>query len=374
MNLALNRSLMPLVLSAVCLLLPCMASAALDAPVSPKAQPGVASLMRVLDGISGRYILAGQQELGWDARRVDEDIAYVEKTTGRTPVIRGLDFGDYTYDAIAPERLHATERAIAWAKRGGVVTFSCHLCVTIDSPKGSPQFYSSNMNSAGTKFDIRRAVIEGTPENKELLEKLDVVARELKKLQDAGVTVIWRPFHECSGNWFWWGLHGPEPYKKLWRLTFARYTQQHGLTNLIWCYNPTDSVEQMKAWYPGDDVVDMIGLDVYPKTKRLFGLFPAKDPHPTFSDDYKQMRTFTGGRKVVALTENGAIPDPDKLFAEGGGWAYFLTWNEFASNPAQNSAAFLKSVYQHPQVITLDEFPEILAKSSQSDSAPGAPK
>lgn len=52
--------------------------------------------MRVLDRISGRYILSGQQELGWDAYRVDEDIAYVEKTTGKTPVIRGLDFGDYT--------------------------------------------------------------------------------------------------------------------------------------------------------------------------------------------------------------------------------------------------------------------------------------
>lgn len=161
------------------------------------------------------------------------------------------------------------------------------------------------MNSAGTKFDIRQAVIEGTPENKELLEKLDVVAHELKKLQDAGVIVIWRPFHECSGGWFC-GHARPR-------------TLQETVAN---------------------QVVDMIGLDVYPKT-------PEK--HPTFSDDYKQMRAFAGGRKVVALTESGAIPDPDKLFADGGGWAYFLTWNEFASNPAQNTAAFLKSVYQHPQ-------------------------
>lgn len=359
-----NGGLTVLALIAVIgLFLPSAARAALDAPVTPNAQPGVAALMRVLDRISGRYILSGQQELGWDVRRVGEDIAYVEKTTGKTPVIRGLDFGDYTYDAAAPQRLHATERAIAWANRGGVVTFSCHLCVTIDSPKGSPQFYSASMNSSGTKFDIRQAVIDGTPENKELLGKLDVVAHELKKLQDAGVTVIWRPFHECSGGWFWWGAHGPEPFKKLWRIMFTRYTQQYGLTNLIWCYNPTDSAEKMKAWYPGDEVVDMVSIDVYPKTWSFFGLIEGR--HPTFADDYKQMHAFTGGRKVVAMSENGAIPDPDKLFAEGGGWAYFLTWNEFASNPAQNSAAFLKSVYQHPQVITRDGFPAIYAANSQ---------
>lgn len=363
MSRSVKRVLVCLTWSLICsVFLSGLARAALDAPVSPHAQPGVGALMRVLDGISGKYILAGQQELGWDARRVDEDIAFIREKTGKSPVVRGLDFGDYTLDEKAPQRLRATERAIEWAKQGGVVTFSCHMCVTIGSPNGSAQFYSFNMNSAGTRFDIRQAVIEGTPENREVTAQMDVVAHELKKLRDAGVTVIWRPFHECSGNWFWWGVHGPEPYKKLWRLMFERYTRHHGLTNLIWCYNPTDAAEKMAAWYPGDDVVDMIGIDVYPKTGVFWGLI--KGRHPTYSGDYKRMRAFTAGRKVVAMTENGAIPDPDKLFAEDGGWSYFLTWNEFASNPAQNSLEFLKSVYAHPRVITLDEFPSIYAAHS----------
>ena len=350
----------------------CVARAALDAPVSPHAQPGVGSLLQLLDRISGRYILSGQQELGWDGSRVDEDIAYVEKTTGKSPVIRGFDFGDYTDDTAGPDRRHTTERAIAWAKRGGVVTFSCHMGMTIGSPPGPPQFYSASMYSTGTKFDVRQAVIDGTPENRELLAKFDIVADELKILQDAGVTVIWRPFHECSGGWFWWGMYGPEPYRKLWRLMFTRYTQQHGLTNLIWCYNPTDSTEKMKAWYPGDDVVDMVSIDVYPKTWSFFGLIEGK--HPTFADDYKRMRAFIGGRKVVAMSENGAIPDPDKLFVEGAGWAYFLTWNQFENNSTHNSPPFLKTVYQHPKVITLDEFPELLAANLPSLPKPAAVK
>ena len=282
------------------LFLPCVVRAGLDAPVSPHAQPDVGSLLQLLDRISGRYILSGQQELGWDPRRVEEDITYIREKTGKSPVILGLDFGDYTTDASAPTRLHATERAMAWAKQGGVVTFSCHMCMSIGSPAGQPQFYAPGVEGRpGTTFDIRQAVIDGTPENRELLANLDIVAHELKKLQDAGVTVIWRPFHECSGGWFWWGMHGPEAFKALWRITFDRYTKQHGLTNLIWCYNPTDSTEKMKAWYPGDDVVDMVSLDVYPKTGSFFGLFEGE--HPTFADDYKRMRAFIGGRKVVAM-------------------------------------------------------------------------
>ena len=123
-----NSGLARFALGAVfCFFISGVVRADLDAPVSPHAQPGVGSLRRVLDGISGRYILSGQQELGWDARRVDEDIAYIRKTTGKSPVIRGLDFGQYTQDPSSRMSLHETERAIAWAKQGGVVTFSCHL-------------------------------------------------------------------------------------------------------------------------------------------------------------------------------------------------------------------------------------------------------
>lgn len=341
-----------MVLTLVGFLRPSAVLAAVDAPVTPNAQPGVAALMTILDQVSGRSILSGQMEIGWAADRVEEDIDYVKATTGKYPVVRGLDFGDYTYNAEAPSRLHATERAIAWAARGGIVTFSCHMMMAIGSPPGQPQFYTKK-----TTFDVRQAVIDGTPENRELLAKLDVVAHELQKLQRAGVTVIWRPWHECSGGWFWWGAHGPEPYKKLWRLTFDRFVHHDRLDNLIWCYTATEAPGAVEAWYPGDDVVDMVGLDFYPKSLTLFGLLEPR--HPTFATEYARLRTLTHGRKVIALTENGAIPDPDRLFADGANWSYFLTWNQFENNPAHNSAAFLRRVYTHPRVITLDTYPAL---------------
>jgi len=325
--------------------------AALDAPVTPNARPGVAELMRVLDTVSGKYILAGQQEIGWAPDRVDEDIAWLEKTTGKLPVVRGLDFGEYTWDK-THDQLRATERGIAWAKRGGIVAFCCHLGIHLHSKNGRGAFYQKESD-----FDYRVALDAGTPENVELLQKLDIVAGELKKLQDAGVIVIWRPFHECSGNWFWWGTRGPEAYKKLWRLTFDRFTKLHHLDNLVWCYNPTETPGAIEAWYPGDDVVDMVGMDLYDGTDLGKNRLASHDAHEA---EYRAARALTHERKVIAMTENGPIPNPDTLFAKHAGWSYFVTWNQFEKDPAQNPVEFVKAVYHHPKVITLDEYPAVL--------------
>ena len=324
---------------------------ALDAPVSPNAQPGVARLMTFLNSIQGSYILAGQQEsMDWFGVSNEPQFNAIQTSTGKLPAVRGLDFIFNTYTGNNYRTV--ANNAINWAQRGGIVTLCCHMFMDIGSPAGNPQFYvPAANNGTGTTFDIRQAVIPGTPENIEYLAKLDILAGELKKLRDAGVPVIWRPFHECSGGWFWWGANGPTALKQAWRIMFTRFTTLHGLTNLIWCFNPTDSGtalgNNLTNWYPGDDVVDMISNDVY----------PTAGTHPSFAADYQRMRDFKAGRKVIAMSENGAIPDPDTMFTEGAGWSYFCTWNGFETNPAQNSAAFMTKVYNHAKVITLDELP-----------------
>ena len=330
---------------------PAKLGAAIDAPVSPQAQPNVAQLLQFLESIRGTYILSGQQEIAWSMARKNEDFDYVLKTTGKTPAVRGFDFLQYVYSPSVRAGQDATQRAIAWARVGGIVTFCSHLFMDIGSPAGQPQFYTpgANGNAVGTTFDIRQAVIAGTPENVEFLAKLDIMAEELKKLRDAGVVVIWRPFHESSGTWFWWGSKGAAPFKEAWRIMFQRYTGLHALNNLIWCFNPTDPATNLASWYPGDDMVDMISLDVYP---------PA-GTHPTFAADYNRLRDFTAGRKVVAMSENGAIPHIDQLFSDNAHWTYFCTWNGFENDPAQNTANFLTTVYNHPKVITLDELPSL---------------
>lgn len=312
--------------------------------------------MQFFANVSGRVIVAGQQEIAWDESRHQEDFNYVLQRTGKTPAVRGFDFLKYVESPSSRARQVATSRAIAWARAGGIVTFCVHMFVNLGSTNGSPQFYTpgSNGNPTGTNFDIRQAVIAGTPENAEFLAKLDIVGQELKLLCDAGVPVIWRPFHECGGTWFWWSRYGAAPFKQAWRIMFERFTQLHGLNNLVWCFNPIDSTTVLQSWYPGDDVVDMISLDVY----------PSAGAHPTYAADYKRMRDFTGGRKPVVMSENGAIPQIDNLFSEGGGWGYFCTWNGFENDVSRNAVAFLSEVFNHPRVITLDRLAAVYATYS----------
>lgn len=346
-SLLLPASFRSFIVAAVCAVLAPLC-AAIDAPVSPNAQPRVAQLLTFLDSVQGNYIVSGQQEIAWSQARKDEDFNYIIANTGKTPAVRGFDFLQYCYSPSVRAQQDATERAIAWAQNGGIVTFCSHMFMDIGSTNGTPQFYTpgSNGSPTGTNFDIRQAVIDGTPENIEYLAKLDIMATELKKLRDAGVPVIWRPFHECGGTWFWWSRYGAAPFIQAYQIMFNRYTQMHGLTNLIWVFNPIDSGATMQNWYPGDNYVDMISLDVY----------PTAGTHPTYATDSQTMRNFKNGRKVVAMSECGSIPDPDQLNANTV-WSYFCTWNGFENDLSRHTVAFLSMVFNHAKVITLDELP-----------------
>ena len=361
------------ILLALCLSAPPWARAAYDPPVSPNATPEVVALLDFLGGLRGKYILSGQQEFpGWpDTIEIgaasDPDFKRVLDVTGQMPAVRGFDFLFYTHSAAGRATQRSTERAIAWWQQGGIVTFCVHLFVDIGSPPGQPKFYTpaAGGSGGGTTFDIAQAVISGTPENTELLAKLDFIAAELVTLRDAGVPVIWRPFHECSGGWFWWGAKGAAPFKAAYRLMFERFTQVHGLNNLIWVYNPTDAPGALADWYPGDDVVDMISLDIYPAT----------GTHPTYAETYREQYEFRAGRKVIALSENGAIPDPDALFDEGAHWAYFCTWNgSFIQDGVVNPPAFLEAVYTHPRVITRGELAGLMPRTGVAPSIVIAPQ
>ena len=326
------------------------ARAALDAPVSPNALPEVGSLMRFLKSVEGEFVLSGQQEIAWNEARAEEDVDYIFNQTGKYPAVRGFDYLNYLVGDSTRSRQRSTDRAIAWHRRGGIVTYCVHLFMFTGSNDGTHHFYVPSANNGrGTTIDIRRVVIDGTPENVEFIKQIDIMAGELKKLRDARVPVIWRPLHECSGGWFWWGANGPTAFKQAWRIMYDRYTQMHGLTNLIWCYNPTDSTTKLADWYPGDDMVDMISLDQY----------ATAGTHPTYAADYKRVRDFKEGRKVVALSENGSIPNPDAMFTEGAGWSYFCTWNGFGNDLSRHTVAFLNTVFKHPKVITLDELPAL---------------
>src|SRR5450759_1480464 len=204
-----------------------------------------------------------------------------------------------------------------------------------------PAFYTKE-----TTFDISRAVTEGTPEYDAVLRDLDLIADELEVLRDAHVPVLWRPLHEANGRWFWWGASGPESFRQLWQLMYARFTEQHKLNNLLWVFSPGASVD-LNEWYPGDAYVDIIGYDHYTMQPSLA---PAKNV-------FDELNQHVAHRKILAMSEKGQLPDLDRVFQEKAVWAWFTTWSgDLVYKTPTNQLA---AIYNDARVLTVDELPDL---------------
>ncbi|MDX2188103.1 MAG: glycosyl hydrolase [Opitutaceae bacterium] len=350
------QGLLPRFIASLVAIAAAVSHAAVDAPVSPGALPEVRSLMEFMDSLTGKKMLSGQFELPeWDddTAKQETEFDFLYQKTGKYPAIRGFDFMRWSQGADAQRYQRDAERAIEWHKRGGIITYCYHAAMP--TPDGGRNFYPPGTSGAtaqtGTTFDASKAITPGTDEYKEMIRIIDLAAEELKKLQDARVPVLWRPYHECSGGWFWWGTKGAGTFKELWKIMFKRYTEHHGLKNLIWVFNPADA-NGLATWYPGDEYVDMVSLDTY------------DNGNPNRAVDSRTFHAFTSGRKVVWLSENGRLPDPDRLVEDDVRWTGFATWyRDFITNPARsgNTEAIIKTVFQHERVITLDEVPALWA-------------
>jgi len=168
---------------------------------------------------------------------------------------------------------------------------------------------------------------------------MDVIANELRKFYNEGIPVLWRPLHEASGGWFWWGAKGSSSYQELWRIMHDRFTNHFGLHNLIWV-----STHMEYDWYAGDDLVDVVGLDIY------------TSPDAPMSAQWEGEQAHFNGRKLIALSESGTIPVPQNMIDYGTWWSWFSLWNgEFLREVGD---AKLTTIYQDTLVTTADELPE----------------
>lgn len=319
--------------------------------INPNATYETKQLMSYLVDEYGQHILSGQYQ--YSDGVLSKEFKAIHDTMGTYPAIMGLDLIDYS-----PSRVeygttsYQIEEAITWHKMGGIVTFAWHwnapkdLVNTTDTPwwKG---FYTE-----GTTFNLDAALSGQDPEGYELLiSDIGAIASELMKLQEAGVPVLWRPLHEASGGWFWWGNYGEENFISLWRLMYHELTEVHGLNNLIWVYNG-----QAASWYPGDDYVDIISEDIY----------PAKHDYSSQRSRFETAMSYTDTHKIIALSENGVVPDPEACERDNIMWSFYATWNgEFIVNQIgkliddYTEVEQLKKVYGNEKVITLDELPDL---------------
>jgi uncharacterized protein YjdB len=164
-------------------------------------------------------------------------------------------------------------------------------------------------------------------------------------MQDAGVTVLWRPFHEMNYSWFWWGRAAR--FKELWIQMYNRFVVHHGLNNLLWvfCPNYDYNAAQSTRWedlYPGDQYVDILALDIYINYK-----------HSWSKSQFDRLKT-TGKGRPVAVGENGEFPDPAAMFSQGQNWVWWMTWNGFETQYA-NTNEYYTRIYAQSQTITQDE-------------------
>lgn len=341
-----------------------------DAPIDASATIKTRAIYTYLRSTWGKQTLTGQQDLTW---KDGIDMAErVYKDTGKYPALMGYDFMNYGQTASWVEGLKQTEEAIAWANKGGLVTFSWHWrdpALLNTANANSAQFYTKDTNFQIPMKD--GALDSSSAAYTQINAGIDLVAAELKKLSDAGVTVLWRPLHEASGNngdgWFWWGRTrtdgAPQAYAQilLWRHIYDRLVNYHGLHNLLWVWNG-----QNAAWYPGDDVVDISSHDIYDNSDNK--------TYKSQITTYTQARKYSAEAKLIALSENSYIPDPDKIATDGAWWLWFMTWNDgnfnettlestthkdnFWSGDYYNTSAHKTKVYNHANMITLDELPK----------------
>jgi mannan endo-1,4-beta-mannosidase len=177
-----------------------------------------------------------------------------------------------------------------------------------------------------------------------LLNDIDAIAVHLARLRDAGVPILWRPLHEASGGWFWWGTDR-DSYFKLWNLLFERLTFHHQLNNLIWVWNG-----QHADWYPGDDTVDIIGEDVY----------AAERDYSSQAAKFFEAAAYTDAPKIIALTENGVLFDPELAMRDGAMWSWWCVWNgDFVRTERLTEFDMLRRVYESDLVLTLEDLPDL---------------
>ena len=218
-----------------------------------------------------------------------------------------------------------------------------------NSGEGDGSFYTN-----GTNFNFAAALDDvNSAEYQQLIDDMNIVAQELKKLAEQGIPVIWRPIHEAEGGWFWWGAQGADAFKRLWILMYEHFTQTHGLNNLIWTFTHTQSLSQ--DWYPGDAYVDIVGFDGYAD--------PRNDVTATFVSQYNTLKDRHDGVKLVALTETGTIPDVGLMHQQEAFWSFFITWNSEFWNadsvigPQGADSANIDAFYAGDNVLNLSDVP-----------------
>lgn len=278
-----------------------------------------------LRSVYGKQVITCQQMMGNECY---EDIVFYNASNDIT-AMKGYDFifntGSYQSDSMV-------DQAIEWSKNsGGLVAFTWHWNVPrdIDDTDKGYAFYTKDI----VNFSQINAVTPGTKEYETVIHDIDLIATKIQRMESEGVTILFRPLHEASGAWFWWGLQGRESatnevFQKLWYMIYDRLENYHKLTNIIWVWNGQNP---HCAIHPNS--FDIAGIDRYYEnedtSKEAISQYYAKcyDELLGYDKCCAELAGLETTGKMLTLSECGYIPDPEGITANNTMWLYYMVWN-----------------------------------------------
>jgi hypothetical protein len=348
-----------------------------EIPVDKLATKETVNLYQNLKKLASKGFLFGHQDdlaygVGWKYIPKRSDVRDV---TGDYPGVYGWELGRLELDHLVNLDSVPFDKMKQFIReaydRGGVITISWHL----NSPLTGKTAWES---SPGTVA----AILPGGPKNDVYKLWLDKVANFMLSLKGPGqeyIPVIFRPFHELNGSWFWWGGKNctPEEIKKLYQFTETYLRDVRKVHNLIYAYN-TDRFSDEAAYlerYPGDEWVDLIGFDIYQGNNIVKNELFAEELNKSLGilENIAAVRN-----KIPALTEFGynGLPDSSwwtNTFLKAIGAhhiAYALAWRNAGIKSAgqyefyvpykgQASAKDFEQFYKSSQTIFQKDLSEL---------------
>ena len=339
-------------------------------PVDPEATQETKSLYANLHRLADEGVMFGHQDdlaygIGWEYEEGKSD---VKRVVDDYPAVFGWDLGHLelnrpvNLDSVPFDKMKQYVAQVYGM--GGLNTFSWHPNNPVDPTKTTWDRQDSTIYKIMNEPEVMNRY-------KGWLDQLATFFNSLKGPKGEAIPVIWRPFHEHNGSWFWWGrdFSTPEEYIEFWRFSADYLKNERNVHNLVYAYSPDKfySKEEYLERYPGDGYVDLIGFDVYhrPNPEDPTGLFVEQTSRMV------QMLKEIGQErnKLYAMTEGGPeqIPIEDWWtetllpIVKDTGMSYVLLWRNgrpdhyYVPYPGQESAKDFKKFYKKPGTLFMKQ-------------------
>ncbi|PSR56580.1 beta-mannosidase [Adhaeribacter arboris] len=333
-------------------------------PTNPKATAETKNLFANLQRLSSKGVLFGHHDdlaygIGWKDQPGRSD---VKEVAGEFPAVFGWEIGKLEFnnslsiDSVPFAKMREYIQQVY--AQGGVNTISWHLNNPVEPSKTSWDKADSTVVKLFADKKARKRY-------ESWLDNMADFMKSLKGSKGEAIPIIFRPYHEHTGGWFWWGRGhvSPPDYGKLWRFT-VDYLRKKKVNNLLYAYSTdkfTSREDYLQNWH-GDDYVDIVGFDLYHR--------PESDPYNTFVADARRMvetikQIGQEKRKVWAFTETGQEAVPFANWWTGfllpiiqdAGLSYVMVWRNarlnhfYAPYPEHVSANNFKLFAANPKVL-----------------------